>query len=74
METMGSPWQCNTGFLVGKNGVITKLHSAAGGKSGYLETKISFEVSDVNVAYIPSDTLHSTAVHSSLARKERCRC
>ena len=69
METMGSPWQCNTGFPVGKNGIITKLQSAAGGKSGYLETKISFEVSDINVAYIPSDTLHS-----SLARKERCRC
>ena len=54
METMGSPWQCNTGFLVGKNGIITILQSAAGGRSGHLETKISFEVSEVNVAYIPS--------------------
>ena len=54
METMGSPWQCNTGFLVGKDKITTIIQSAAGGKSGLLETKISFEVSEVSVAYIPS--------------------
>ena len=49
METMGSPWQCNTGFLVGKNGIITILQSAEGGTC-----PLPFEVSEVNVAYIPS--------------------
>lgn len=75
MEMMGSPWQCRVGFLVGKTGIIMILQSAAGVKSGHLETNISSEASEVSVAYIPLDALHSTASHSSIARKERrCRC